>query len=72
MAKMDAGGEEPVRFDPRPRTDWVLSAPGVAVVVLYGSLKFLHGSVCALLAGLALGVAALTIESLRLLRSWTL
>jgi hypothetical protein len=45
---------------------------GLAVVLLYGSLKFLHGSVYALAAGLALGVAALSVEGLRLLRSWTM
>jgi len=43
----------------------------LAVAVLYVSLKFLHGSVFALIAGLALGVAALSIEGLRLVRSWT-
>ena len=43
----------------------------VAVALLYGSLKFLHGSVYALIAGLALGVASLMIEGLRLLKSWT-
>ena len=43
----------------------------LAVGLLYGSLKFLHGSVFALIAGLALGVAALSIEGLRLVRSWT-
>jgi Na+/H+-translocating membrane pyrophosphatase len=44
---------------------------GVAVAVLYVSLKFLEGSVYALVAGLALGVAALSIEGLRLIKSWT-
>jgi hypothetical protein len=43
----------------------------LAVVALYVSLKFLHGSVFALIAGLAFGVAALSIEGLRLVRSWT-
>ena len=43
----------------------------LAVAVLYVSLKFLHGSVFALIAGLALGVAALSIEGLRLVKSWT-
>ncbi len=43
----------------------------LAVAALYVSLKFLHGSVFALVAGLALGVAALSIEGLRLVRSWT-
>jgi len=42
-----------------------------ALVLLYVSLKFLHGSVYALVAGLALGVAALSIEGLRLVKSWT-
>jgi hypothetical protein len=45
---------------------------GLAVVLLYGSLKFLHGSVYAVVAGLALGVAALSIEGLRLVKSWTM
>ena len=43
---------------------------GVAVAVLYVSLKYLHGTAFALVAGLALGVAALTIVGLRQLRSW--
>jgi len=44
---------------------------GVALALLYVSLKFLHGSVLALVAGLALGLTALLIESIRLLKSWT-
>jgi hypothetical protein len=44
---------------------------GLALVVLYVSLKYLDGSVYALVAGLALGVAALSIEGLRLVKSWT-
>jgi hypothetical protein len=43
----------------------------VAVGVLYVSLKYLHGSVFALVAGLTLGVAALTFVGLRQLRNWT-
>jgi hypothetical protein len=72
MVRMDAGGEVPVPVRPlAPVLIGFFLRLGVAVVLLYGSLKFLHGSVYALLAGLALGVAALTIEGLRLLRSWT-
>ena len=41
----------------------------VAAVVLYVSLKSLHGSVFALLGGLALAVVALSIEAARLVRS---
>ena len=44
----------------------------VVVVVLYVSLRYLNGSVLALAAGLAMGVVALTIEGLRLLRSGTI
>lgn len=41
---------------------------GVAVAILYVSLKCLHGSVYALLAGLGLAILALSLEGLRLLR----
>jgi hypothetical protein len=44
---------------------------GLAMAVLYGSLKFLDGSVYALAAGLGLGVFSLTFEALRLVKSWT-
>jgi hypothetical protein len=44
---------------------------GGAVVVLYVSLKYLNGSVYALAAGLALGVFALAVEGLRLMKAWT-
>jgi hypothetical protein len=44
---------------------------GVALAALYVSVKYLDGSVYALVAGLALGMIALTIEALRLVRSWT-
>ena len=39
------------------------------VTVLYVSLRYLNGSALALAAGLAMGVFALTIEGLRMLRS---
>ncbi len=41
---------------------------GLTVVVLYVSLKYLHGTVFALAAGLGLGLLSLTIEAFRLLR----
>jgi hypothetical protein len=44
---------------------------GLTVVVLYASLKYLHGTVFALAAGLGLGVLSLTIESVRLMKRWT-
>jgi len=37
--------------------------------ILYGSLRCFHGSVYALVAGLVLGVFALTVEAVRMIRS---
>jgi hypothetical protein len=44
---------------------------GLTVVLLYVSLKLLNGSVYALAGGLALGVFALSVEGLRLMKAWT-
>jgi hypothetical protein len=44
----------------------------LAGAVLYVSLRSLEGSVYALCAGLGLAMVALTIESIRLLRAWTM
>ena len=44
---------------------------GLTVAILYVSLRFLDGSVYALAGGLALGVFALSIEGLRLMKAWT-
>jgi len=44
---------------------------GLTLVVLYVSLKVLHGSVFALAAGLGLGVFCLSIEGIRLMKAWT-
>jgi hypothetical protein len=44
---------------------------GLTVAVLYVSLKFLNGSVYALAGGLVLGVFALSVEGLRLMKAWT-
>lgn len=41
---------------------------GLTLAVLYGSVRYLHGTVLALAAGLALGVVALSAQALRLLR----
>jgi hypothetical protein len=68
MAYMDAGGVA------RPMGPVLLGfflRLGLAVVVLYVSLKYLDGSVYALAAGLGMGVLALTIEALRLVKAWT-
>jgi hypothetical protein len=68
ISRMDAG------VAPRPMGTALVGffmRLGIALVALYASLKYLDGSVYALAAGLALGMVALTIEALRLVRSWT-
>jgi hypothetical protein len=66
MVRMDGGGKA------RPM-GMVLAGfflrLGLTIVLLYVSLKVLNGSVYALAAGLALGVFALTIEGLRLMKA---
>ena len=42
---------------------------GIAGVIIYASLRYFHGSLYALIAGLALALVALAVEALRLLRS---
>jgi hypothetical protein len=68
IARMDAGAEA------RPMgmvlTGFFLRL-GLAIGVLYVSLKFLNGSVIAIAAGLGLGIISLTIEAIRLARTWT-
>jgi hypothetical protein len=68
MVKMDGGGRA------RPMglvlTGFFLRL-GLTVALLYVSLKVLNGSVYALAGGLALGVCALTVEALRLMKAWT-
>ncbi len=44
---------------------------GLAFVAVYVSLRTLNGSVYALVAGLALGVVALSVEGIRLAKAWT-
>jgi len=69
MARMDAGAK------PSPMGGVLVGffvRLGVALVVLYVSLRYLDGSVYALAAGLVLGIIALTIEALRLVKSWTI
>ena len=68
MERMDGGGK------PKPLgrvlTGFFLRL-ALTFVLLYVSLKVLNGSVFALAAGLGLGVFALTIEGLRLVKAWT-
>jgi len=63
--RMDAGAT------PRPMGMILLgffARLGITVAVLYGSLKFLRGTVFALAAGLLLGLLSLTYEAVRLLK----
>ncbi|MEG9438788.1 ATP synthase subunit I [Edaphobacter sp. HDX4] len=68
MARMDEGGAA------KPMAMVLLGffiRLAATIVLLYVSLKVLNGSVYALAAGLALGVFALTVEGLRLVKAWT-
>jgi hypothetical protein len=68
MARMDSGAKA------RPLGMVLLGfflRLGLTVVLLYVSLKLLNGSVYALAGGLALGVFALSVEGLRLMKAWT-
>jgi hypothetical protein len=68
MARMDGGAAA------KPMTMVLVNfflRLGLTVVVLYVSLKLLDGSVYALAGGLALGVFALSVEGLRLMKAWT-
>ena len=68
MARMDAGGKaKPMGM---VLTGFFLRL-GLAVAVLYVSLKYLNGSVIALAVGLGLGIASLTFEAIRMARAWT-
>jgi hypothetical protein len=66
--RMDAGA------NPRPMGRILVGffgRLGLTIVVLYVSLKYLNGTAFALAAGLGLGVLALTVEALRLLKRTT-
>lgn len=68
MVKMDGGKEA------RPMGRVLLgffARLSLTVLLLYGSLKLLHGSVYALAAGLAMGVLCLSIEGVRAMKAWT-
>ena len=56
---------------PQPITQIVLAfclRLCLTLAILYASLKYLHGTAFALAAGLAMGVVALSVEAVRLLR----
>jgi hypothetical protein len=65
FAQLD--NQRPPRAAGRTLVMFFLRLAGVGVI-LYVSLKCLHGTVYALVAGIGLAVVALTIEAVRLLR----
>ena len=73
MSRLEQGTpEKPVTVKPlAPVLIGFFLRLGLAIVLLYGSLKFLHGSIYALAAGLVLGIFALLVQALRLVKSWT-
>jgi hypothetical protein len=73
LQRLDLGGETS-QGKPKPLGGvlfWFFIRIVAAAAVLYVSLRSLDGKVAALLIGLALALAALLIEALRLLRSWS-
>lgn len=68
MVKMDGGGKA------RPMALVLIGfflRLGLAVAVLYVSLRYLNGSVYALAGGLGMGVFALSYEALKMVKAWT-
>jgi hypothetical protein len=65
MERMDIGG--PARPMGMLLVGFFLRL-GLTVVILYVSLKYLNGTVFALVAGIALGVISLSFEAIRLMR----
>ncbi|HUZ05636.1 MAG TPA: hypothetical protein VMU62_09775 [Acidobacteriaceae bacterium] len=72
VARMEvsAEGVPPAPKPLGPVLAWFFLRMGLAVVLLYVSLKSLNGSIYALLGGLALSLVALLIEAMRLLTHW--
>jgi hypothetical protein len=72
ITRLDLGGGSP-QGKPKPLGGvlfWFFIRIAAAGGLLYVSLRSLDGKVAALLIGLALALAALFIEALRLLRGW--
>jgi hypothetical protein len=72
ITRLDLGGGSP-QGKPKPLGGvlfWFFIRIAAAAGLLYVSLRSLDGKVAALLIGLALALAALFIEALRLLRGW--
>ncbi len=73
ITRLDLGSGRP-QGTPKPLGGvlfWFFIRIAAAAGLLYVSLRSLDGKVAALLIGLALALAALLIEALRLLRGWS-
>jgi hypothetical protein len=73
VTRLDLGSGSP-QGKPKPLGSvlfWFFIRLAAAAGLLYVSLRSLDGKVAALLIGLALALAALFIEALRLLRGWS-
>ena len=73
VTRLDLGSGSP-QSKPKPLAGvlfWFFIRLAAAAGLLYVSLRSLDGKVAALLIGLALALAALFIEALRLLRGWS-
>lgn len=75
-ARMEARPERAITAGKAPSIRfalaWFFVRLLLVLAVLYVSLSYLNGSALALAAGLAMGVAALTFEGIRLLKSGTI
>jgi hypothetical protein len=76
LARMDASAGEGVPGAPVRPMGWVLTGfflrLAITIMVLYVSLKTLNGSVIALAVGLGLGILSLSVEAIRMARTWTM
>ena len=70
VARMEVGETTAADKPLGPVLLWFFLRMGLAVTLLYGSLRVLDGSIYALLGGLALGLIALFFEAIRLLSRW--
>jgi hypothetical protein len=71
LARFDSASSSPPAKPMGPVLFWFFIRLAVAAGLLYVSLRSLDGKVAALLIGLALALAALFLEAIRLLRGWS-
>jgi hypothetical protein len=71
LVRLDAAGTRGAPRPVGPVVFWFFVRLVAAAGLLYVSLRSLDGKVAALILGIALAVAALLIEALRLFRGWT-